>query len=335
MFILLLECTVTLKICPFFLSLKDFCTEAFCLILQFWFHSEQQTASRFIHKKLLSLEFPVLCCNKMFFSFKKLIKIHDLVFFTSTPFWCTLPFRSPKKAISISTFCISAIHVVMQPLSLLTFPLFFLSPPKNLPIWSMRPGAFFLRPSPEVPAVAILSVDLLSLGQQSARPANVLLSTALSPLWQHSSKLLNSLWCIQGGWAGLWRCGPFNPGQSLVIRWVCNSVSDSGLVPGILYSLCTLGVSHCPTLCSRRCHCSWPHLPQSCVVHNKACVCESCGSMQNSPQHNQSIVTVIHILYTNNLCWNDIYVPYDIFLILIFDFEISWFIWIKKISVMI
>lgn len=202
---------------------------------------------------------------------------------------------------------------MIQLLSSLTFPLFFLSPPKNLPIWSMRPGAFFLRPSPEVPAVAILSVDLLSLGRRSARPANVLLSTALSPLWGHPSKLLNSLWCTRGGWAGLWRCGPLSPGQSLVIRWVCNSVSDSGLVPGILYSLCTLGVSHCPTLCSRRCHCSWPHLPRSCAVHNKACVCESCSSMQNSPQHNQTIVRVIHILYTNNLCWNDIYVPYDIF----------------------
>lgn len=197
--------------------------------------------------------------------------------------------------------------------SSLTFPLFFLSPPKNLPIWSMRPGAFFLRPSPDVPAVAILDVDLLSLSQRSARPANVLLGTALSPLWGHPGKLPNSLWCIRGGWAGLWRCGSLSPQRSLAIRWVCNSVSDSGLVPGILYSLCTLGVSHCPSLCSRRCHCSPPHLPWSCVAHNKACVCESCSSMQNSFQHNQTIVIVIHILYTNNLCWNDMHVAYDHF----------------------
>lgn len=169
------------------------------------------------------------------------------------------------------------IEVVINLLSSLTFPLFFLSPPKNLPIWSMRPGAFFLRPSPEVPAVAILDVYLLSLGRRSARPANVLLSTALPLLWEYPSKLLNSLWYIRGGWAGLWRCGPLNLEQSLEIRWVSNSVSDSGLMPGILYSLCTLGVSHCPTLFSRSCHCSWPHLPWSCVAHNKACVCKNCA----------------------------------------------------------
>lgn len=30
----------------------------------------------------------------------------------------------------------------------LTLPFLFLSPPKNFPIWSRRPGFFFLRPSP-------------------------------------------------------------------------------------------------------------------------------------------------------------------------------------------
>lgn len=98
-------------------------------------------------------------------------------------------------------------------------------------------------------------------------------------------------------------------------------------MPGILYSLCTLGVSHCRTLCSRSCHCSWPHLPRSCVAHNKACVCESCSSMQNSPQHNQTIVIVIHILYTNNLGWNDMYAPCAAF---IFIFYLNFFYWCQN-----
>lgn len=239
-------------------------------------------------------------------------------FFSPVPkdvsFWCKLKWaKSYKRNLHCHFLPFCRMYALMQLPSSLTFPLFFLSPPKNLPIWSMRPGAFFLRPSPDVPAVAILDVDLLSLGQQSARPAYVLLSTAPSPLWGHHSKLLDSLWCIRGRWAGLWRCGSVSLGRSLVIRWVRNSVSDSVSVPGILYSPCTRGVSHCPTLCSRSCHCSWPHLPRFCVAHNKACVCESCSSMQNSSRYNQTIVIEIHILYTNNLCWKDMCAPYENF----------------------
>lgn len=57
--------------CSFFLSRKYFCTHAFCLVLQFWFHLQQQTASHFIHKTL-KLVLPVLWHNKMFLAPKNL-----------------------------------------------------------------------------------------------------------------------------------------------------------------------------------------------------------------------------------------------------------------------
>ncbi len=79
----------------------------------------------------------------------------------------------------------------------LTFPFLFLSPPKNLPIWSRRPGDLFFLPSPkglcpEVLAVAILGVALFG-DLQSGRPTNVLLNSIQSTLWGHSANLLDSL----------------------------------------------------------------------------------------------------------------------------------------------
>lgn len=39
----------------------------------------------------------------------------------------------------------------------LTLLFLFLSPPKNFPIWSRRPGFFFLRPSPKAACAELLA----------------------------------------------------------------------------------------------------------------------------------------------------------------------------------
>lgn len=45
----------------------------------------------------------------------------------------------------------------------LTLLFLFLSPPKNFPIWSRRPGFFFLRPSPKAACAELLADAMLVL----------------------------------------------------------------------------------------------------------------------------------------------------------------------------
>lgn len=45
----------------------------------------------------------------------------------------------------------------------LTLLFLFLSPPKKFPIWSRRPGAFFLRPSPKAACAELLADAMVVL----------------------------------------------------------------------------------------------------------------------------------------------------------------------------
>lgn len=131
-----------------------------------------------------------------------------------------------------------------------TLLLFFLSPPKNLLIWSIRPGFFFFLPSPkplcpEVLAVAMAAADvdlsLLSPKPTVPTPSCVLL-------------LHQSVW--RSGGSCLWRCHHLGPPRGTVGHWESGrregrvrEVHGSGSAPGI-----HLGFRGCVS--HRRGHCS-------------------------------------------------------------------------------
>lgn len=99
-----------------------------------------------------------------------------------------------------------------------TLLLFFLSPPKNLLIWSMSPGFFFFLPSPKVLCPEVLAVAMLSVAEvgwswplsiylivlfwASSQPTVATPSSADPPGWYPA--LLTLRGC-------LWRCRPLSP----------------------------------------------------------------------------------------------------------------------------
>lgn len=66
-------------------------------------------------------------------------------------------FTTKKKAVPWANRQNELRHIRSFPLRFLTLPFLFLSPPKNFPIWSRRPGFFFLRPSPKAACAELLA----------------------------------------------------------------------------------------------------------------------------------------------------------------------------------
>lgn len=86
------------------------------------------------------------------------------------------------------------------------------------------------------------------------------------------------------------------------MRWVCNSVSDSGPVPGILSSPCVPAEGVTTLLSDKRsCYCSSPHLPQLGPSTTRPVYEKEAERCEERLQHNQTIVVMTHVHYTNSL----------------------------------
>lgn len=100
---------------------------------------------------------------------------------------------------------------------MLTLLLFFLFPPKNLLIWSIRPGFFFFLPSPKALCPEVLAVAMLA----AAAVGGVDLSVYSVVLFQAIPKLTvpKPVSAAPSGWFAahltlrgcLWRCHPLGP----------------------------------------------------------------------------------------------------------------------------
>lgn len=100
-------------------------------------------------------------------------------------------------------------------MQILTLLLFFLSPPKNLLIWSMRPGFFFFLPSPKVLCPEVLAVAMLAVAGVGWGWPLTIYSVVLfqaGPQCQHASLLL-----LQRGLQLFWRAGAVFEGVILSV----------------------------------------------------------------------------------------------------------------------
>lgn len=100
---------------------------------------------------------------------------------------------------------------------LLALLLFFLSPPKKLPIWSMSPGFFFFLPSPKVLCPEVLAVAMPMVAKLG-RGWPLFLSQQFSAHRTNTLLLLHS--AVQLFWCHLWRCCSPSPGAPWEMRRV-------------------------------------------------------------------------------------------------------------------